>query len=243
MKKYLLFCGLSLVTSSAFSAKTAPGSENTLTSAIQVLNLPGENRRMLVQVSGERHYDQFVTLAFDESRPMSLRWRALMAAADARGKGATSDLVRASKSAHWYMRNASLVGLKEISSPEAEKVALQLVGDKALVVRSAAIEVLKDNASTEVRERLWQELNKDYNFKKKQSLWVRHQIVQALAAKPLDKERVQFATLLQDPDGLVQVSSIRGLERLTGVKLGDDKLSSGQLVSQWREYMKKETFY
>ncbi len=243
MKKHLVVFGLSLVSSNVFAIPSSTGSTPTasaLSAAIEVLNLPGENRRLLAQVSGDRHYKQFIALAFDESRSMALRWKALMSAADARGKGSTVDILKAAKSHQWYMRNAALVALQEVNQPEAEKLALELISDKALVVRSAAMDVLGHSSSFEARETLWSELDKDYNFKKKQSLWIRNQIVEALAKKPLDKERLQFTALLKDSDERVQMASIQGLEKLTGVRLGDGQATPKQLVSDWNEYMKKE---
>lgn len=240
MKKIILasvlFTGLS---SSVLAAGSQPSS-STLTSAIELLKLPGENRRMVVQVQGEKHYHNFVALAFNESQPMALRWKALMAAAEARGTKATSDLLKAGGASQWFMRNAALIALSEVNPEQGQRLAQKLIKDKALVVRSAAVGVLEKSASAEVRDLLWDELNQKYNFKNSESLWIRHQIVDVLAKKPVDREMRIFAQLLSDKDVRVQLPAVRGLERLTGVKLGDGKMTQVSLVGAWKDYLKKE---
>lgn len=231
----VLFAGLS---SSALAAGSK-SSTATLTSAMELLKLPGENRRMVVQVQGEKYYSQFSSLAFNEAQPMSVRWKALMAAAEARGSKATPDLIRAGNSSQWFMRNAALIALSEVNADEAQKLAQKLIKDKALVVRSAAVEVLEKSASPEVRDLLWDELNQKYNFKNTHSLWIRHQIVDALAKKPMDSELKVFAGLLSDTDSRVHLSAVRGLERLTGVRLNDKPMKQAALVDMWKDYIKR----
>ncbi|WP_374074214.1 HEAT repeat domain-containing protein [Bdellovibrio bacteriovorus] len=232
----VLFAGLS---SSAFAVGAKPSS-STLSSAMEVLKLPSENRRMVLQGQGDKHYQNFISVAFDEAKPMSLRWRALMAAAESRGDKATPDLLKAGAHKHWYMRNAALVALSEVNPSQGEKLAQKLLKDKALVVRSAAVGVLEKSSSAEVRDLLWEELNQGYNFKNAQSLWIRHQIVEVLAKKPLDRETKIFAQLLSDKDDRVQLPAIRGLEKLTGVKLGEGRMAQSALVGMWKDYVKKE---
>ncbi len=232
----IVFIGLC---SSASAVGSRPSS-STLTSALELLRLPGENRRSVVQMQGDKLYPRFIEIAFSESQPMSLRWRALMAAAESRGVKAIPDIAKAGSSGQWFMRNAALIAMSEVSSEEGQKLAQKLIKDKALVVRSAAVEVLEKSASPEVRELLWEELNQSYNFKNSQSLWIRHQIVGVLAKKPLDREMSTFAGLLSDKDVRVQLPAVRGLEKLTGVKLGEGPMKQSALVGLWRDYVKKE---
>ncbi|WP_413580858.1 HEAT repeat domain-containing protein [Bdellovibrio sp. HCB288] len=224
--------------SSVFAAKSVP-SPDALSSAMEVLNLPGENRRMAID-GNPKFYDSFISLAFSEKQPMNLRWKALMGAAESKKLEATANLLKAGSHDQWYMRNAALVALSEVNPIQAEKLAQKLIKDKALVVRSAAVEVLGKNMTAETRDLLWEELNKDYNFKNKQSLWVRHQIVEQLSKKPMDHELKSFAGLLTDNDDRVQLPAVRGLQKLTGVKLGENKLKQNELVSLWKDYVKKE---
>jgi len=232
-----LFAGFS---SSAAWAVGTPPSSSTLTSAIEVLKLPGENRRMVILGKGDQYYSNFISLAFNDAQPMSLRWRALMAAAEARGAKSTPDLLKAGENRQWYMRNAALVALSEVNPAQATKLAQKLLKDKALVVRAAAVGALEKSPTLEVRDLLWDELNQAYNFKNKQSLWIRYQIVGVLAQKPLDHEIKLFAGLLSDNDARVQLPAVRGLEKLTGVRLGEGRLKQSALVGLWKNYLKKE---
>ena len=138
------------------------------------------------------------------------------------------------------MRNAALVALKEVNPAQSQKLAQKLLKDKALVVRSAAVTVLEANITPEVRDLLWDELNQSYNFKGSQSLWIRHQIVEVLAKKPMHRELKIFADLLSDKDARVHVPAVAGLEKLTGVQLGESKMKQNELVGAWKDYLKKE---
>ncbi len=207
---------------------------------MEVLKLPAENRRVVIQNQGDQNYQNFISLAFNESQSMSIRWRAIMAAAEARGDKATPDLLKAGSHPIWYMRNAALVALAEVNPEQAGKLAQKLLKDKALVVRSAAVSALEKKLFHRCARSLWEELNQDYNFKNSQSLWIRHQIVEVLAKKPMDRELKVFAQLLIDKDKRVQLPAVRGLERLTGVRLGEGPMKQTALVSLWKDYIKKE---
>lgn len=209
-------------------------------STLEILRLPVENRRMAVLGKGEPYYSSFISVAFSDSQPMNLRWKALMAAAEASGAKSTEDLLKAGDHKQWYMRNAALVALMTVNPSQATKLAQKLLKDKALVVRAAAVETLDKNPSLEVRDLLWDELNQKYNFKNQHSLWIRYRIVETLASQPRDHELKLFVQLLSDKDTRVQMPAVRGLEKLTGVRLGEGQLSQAMLVSLWKDYVKKE---
>lgn len=238
-KKCLLSFAVVGFCSSAFGVANKPSSI-TLTSTMEVLKLPVENRKVVIHSHGSKHYKNFILVAFNEAQPMVLRWRALTAAAEARGSEATEDLLKAGSHKEWYMRNAALVALSEVNPSRGEQLARKLLKDKALVVRSAAVEALGKNLSAESRDLLWEELNQNYNFKNTESLWIRKQIAGALAKKPLNREAKLFVQLLSDKDPSVQIPAVLGLEKLTGVKLGKSETKDSALVGMWKDYLKKE---
>lgn len=240
MKKGLLFfIGVSLVAPQVIAVNKNIQQDFSKRSALEVLNLPSENRRQLAGVNSQR-YPQFLELAFDKQQSMSLRWKALMAASDAKGVLALKDILKAADSKEWFMRNAALVAVNSISVAEGEKLAQRLISDKALVVRSAAVQMLENSKDRDVRNTLWVELNKDYNFKKQQSLWIRPQIVKILAKSPKDFELKDFVRLLDDKDMQVQPAAVAGLEKLTGVKLGEGDVKPSKLVGMWKDYLKEQ---
>lgn len=207
---------------------------------MEILNLPAENRSQAVLAITEDMYKDFLDVAFSEKQAMRLRWRALMLAAENRRDKATPDLLKAAAHKQWFMRNAALVALAEVNEAEAQKLAKKLVKDKALVVRSAAVDILQKNVRPEVRDLLWEEMNQKYNFRNKESLWIRAQIVEVLAQKPADHELKIFGKLLFDKDSRVQTAAVAGMMKLTGIKLGEARASQEKVVSLWRDYARKE---
>lgn len=207
---------------------------------MEILNLPSENRSQALLSTTADMYKEFIAVAFAEDQSMRLRWRALMMAAEGRREKATPDLLKAGAHKQWFMRNAALVALAEVNQGEAQKLAKKLVKDKALVVRSAAVDVLQKSVRPEVRDLLWEEMSQKYNFRNKESLWIRSQILDAMAQRPVDHELKIFHKFLNDKDPRVQSAAVAGLEKLTGVKLGGSTTSREKLVLMWQDYARKE---
>ncbi|WP_413290692.1 HEAT repeat domain-containing protein [Bdellovibrio sp. HCB337] len=231
---------LALIPSAATFAAIPAGKPNLRPKVMEILNLPPENRSQAVLTTTEDMYKEFISVAFAEDQSMRLRWRALMLAAEGRREKATPDLLKAGAHKQWFMRNAALVALAEVNQGEAQKLAKKLLKDKALVVRSAAVDVLQKNPRPEVRDLLWEEMNQKYNYRNKESLWIRAQIVDAMAQTPADHELKIFNRLLNDKDTRVQAAAVGGMEKLTGVKLGDNNSTREKLVLLWKDYARKE---
>lgn len=204
---------------------------NGIGSVLEILKLPAQNRRMVLRGQDEKYYKPFLDIAFDSKNSMSLRWQAVMAAAEVGGKKSIPVLMKAVEHDLWYMRNAALVALNQVSPAEGQKIAQKLLKDPALVVRSAAVETLAENSTLEVRDLLWNELDQKYNFKGQQSLWIRHQIVEALAKNPEKYELELFARILSDKDERLHGPAVAGLEKITGLKLDSKSNTSSETKS------------
>jgi len=76
---------------SSFAAVLGDSSVNANT-AIELLKVPSEIRKTTILGKADRYYKPFVDIAFSNENAMSLRWRALMAAAEVNGVKATDDL-------------------------------------------------------------------------------------------------------------------------------------------------------
>jgi HEAT repeat protein len=211
--------------------------------AMDILQLPPQNRRMALMDLPADQFKKISEIAFSDSQPMRVRWAAVISLGEVNSSQSLPLLLKASQDKTWYMRNAALVALEENHPARAEVVAKKLLKDKALVVRSAAVEVLKKFPTAENRDLLWAELEEKYNYHRGQSLWIRSQIVAQLAQKPQDHEMSIFAKLLKDKDQRVHLASIRGLEKLTGVRLGDEQTSLQKKLSLWQDYLKKEGIF
>lgn len=239
MKRILLTATLSLIPALTVQA-AIPSKAALRPKVMEILNLPPENRSQAVVAITEDLYKEFISVAFADNHTMRLRWRALMLAAESRREKATADLLKAAIHKQWFMRNAALVALAEVNQTEAQKLAKKLIKDKALVVRSAAVEVLQKSTLPEVRDLLWEEMGQKYNFRHQESLWIRSQIVEALAQKPVDHELRIFTKFLGDKDARVQSAAVGGMEKLTGVKLGSPKDNRQKLVLLWQDYSRKD---
>lgn len=170
-------------------------------------------------------------IAADSRQVMQSRWSSLLKAAQlAQTSEQVLQVQKFSKDELWYMRNASLVALQTVNKKVAEQTAQKLIKDKALVVRSAAVDVLADNMSEQNKIILRSELNQPYNFNKKSSLWIRAQIVEKLKARAEQSDRDFFVKSLYDSDVQIALQSAQALEKITGLRA-----EKGPLVERWKE--------
>ncbi len=162
--------------------------------AEEILTMPEKNRYMVAEKKADELFPALVTLSQSEKKAMPVRWKALTLAAYLKKEKYLPELEKALKSKEWFMRNAGLVAIYSFDKKRAQSVAKDLIKDKALVVRSAAIEVLgnQPELAPETRDLFWEEMSASYNFRQKQGLWVREQILEKLAANPEKKEMPLF---------------------------------------------------
>lgn len=202
----------------------------------EILSMPEKNRYILAEKKTDELYPQLLELASNTKKNLGVRWKSLTLAAHLKKQSAAKAIRPYLNSNEWYMRNAALVALQEISQAESQKAAMQLLDDKALVVRSAAVDALGSDLSAEMRDRLWEELRASYNFRKKESLWVRGQIASKLALSPEKEELSQFVAMLKENDSRLHAPSIVALEKITGQIKGSAKASTDQRRNLWLKW-------
>ena len=176
------------------------------------------------------------SIAFDNSLTVKTRWRALMSLAVSQEERSLVYLENAVKSKDWFMRDAGLMAMGQIAPKRALYWARRLIHDPALVVRTTAVLVFKDRGQINDIDLLWRELNNKINFKKGQSLWIRHHIVTALAHLSSPGDVPKFIPLLDDSDHRVRNASITALETLTGQKPQYQSQDMTQKVAHWKNY-------
>lgn len=161
-------------------------------------------------------YSNFKKTAFSDQADMKQRWKALVELSKIPHKDRQKDLLKASKSQVWFMRNAALLAINEINKVEGRKVAIQLLDDPSLVVRSAAVDVLAKHiqSSPEVRQVLWKEFQDKQNIVKNRSLWIRPQILKHLAEAPITTEAEQFAGLASHSDNEIREIAGSALKKI-----------------------------
>ncbi len=253
MKKILSMLLLSQMSSYSFAAvsqKKVDAVKNTATEVVaptlatqftkaqvdtlnEVLSLPEANRVMMAH---EKYYsikDILPFCAFDKKQAMVTRWKCLSLHVLNKKAESRAEVVKALESPEWFMKNSGLLAMESIDAKAAATYAEKLIKDKALVVRSASLQILANHLSFERRELLWNELEKDYNFRNKQSLWIRSEILGVLSAAPEKVELPKFLKALSDGDKKLHLTSIAALEKMTSLKLQDKKLPKRDQWLAW----------
>lgn len=187
-----------------------------------------------VQSENEQNFSTYVARAKNQALPMSQRWDALIKAAESADGRQIKQVLEFAKSKDWYMRNALLVALDKMGTDLVYDNAKFLISDKALVVRSAAVDILSRLDSHDVRDLLAKEMNRKHNFVGKKSLWIRAQIMQNLIKKPNQSEREYFSKLLFDQDPEISNMSISALERISQIHFDGDKR-----LESWKKHAKE----
>jgi HEAT repeat protein len=172
-------------------------------------------------------------IAFNSESDLQVRWRSLVLAARLLGGEMRSDIALAAKSNEWFMRSAAMMAASEISSEEAAMLARKMVYDKALVVRSAAVDILGATGEATDRSLLWNIIRDPINVRKGQSLWIRSQALQLLAKNPQKKEMANFIALLKDNDLELQAISIQALEKASDFQFGSTQESIEEHRKRW----------
>lgn len=209
--------------------------------AEEILTLPEKNRYLVAEKKSDELYPVLIEFSKSEKKSMQTRWKALTLAVHLVGEKSLPEVEQALKAPEWFMRNAGLVALQSIDPEKAKARAKGLMKDKALVVRSAAVEVIGNDLDTSTRDLFWDELEASYNFRQKQGLWVRGQILEKLAAHPEKKEIPLFVKALKDKDLKLHSSAIAALERTTQVKLGKSHEGLSEKRQMWIQWVRSHS--
>lgn len=230
---------VSLSTSLQVQAAPTPLASDKYLNVKEALSLPMENRASALRAQGQKGESALAALMFDEKASMDLRWKAITAAGLLKGNTLKPQLKKAMVAKEWFVRNAALVALETMDPAEAKRFAKKLLDDKALVVRSAAVETLSrldDRTATSI---LWKKLSAKENFRGSQSLWIRKQITQALAQLDKSESQGRFIGLLEDGDEGVQEAAVKALEFRTGQRLGGEKEPVKFKRAYWQQWWKE----
>ncbi len=209
--------------------------------ALEVLAMPEQNRIQIASEKSGEMYPALIRISQSETEVMQTRWKALTLAAQLNPQRALPELEKQLKSPQWFMRNAALIAMQTQAPKLAQKAALELIKDKALVVRSAAVEVLSPDLDSAARDLLWDEMEAKYNFRKEQSLWIREQILAKLAQFPQSREASFFYKALREKNSKIHAPAILALENLNQKKLGKVGFKTAQKRELWLQWAKTHT--
>jgi HEAT repeat protein len=224
----------------ALSAQAAlpPQSTHALEEAYDVLSMPDGNQKQVAQGKADVLYPALIRISRSSTESMQTRWRALTLASSLKSQEVLPELEQALSAPEWFMRNAALVSLEQYHPKRAQTAAQALLKDKALVVRSAAVQVLGKKMDDKTRDLFWEQLASAQNFRRKQSLWIRGQMLSLLAESPQSRETGLFAKALNDDDVKIQAPAIAALEKLTQKVLGTHKTALSEKRALWVQWAK-----
>ncbi len=220
----LVFAFVMLTSYSAFAAvprSLSPASSNKYTLVREALKLPLENRIQALRSQGPQAASTLNTLIFDRAQPLEVRWRSLTVLPHLNQRLGATAVEKALESDEWYLRNAATLALPSLPRSQAVDLSAKLLSDPALVVRTAAAQNLLKLNAREKEWLLWEKLSATENFRNGESLWIRRHLARALAEMAKSGSEQKFVSMLRDRDNRLHPFAIKGLERLTGRKVGN----------------------
>ncbi len=187
---------------------------------IALLMQPMEQRLPEFRREPQKSYSFLLKTAFDQTKSIQLRWRAVTTMGRLDPVQFKPTLERALKSREWFMRNSALIAILNQPREFALMWSMKLVKDPSLMVRTQAVRNLVGLNAHEAEDLLWQQLWDKRNFHKNESLWVRAHMAEALARLSAGPGRARkFQRLIMDPDDRLHRWAVMGLEKSTGLKL------------------------
>jgi len=137
-----------------------------------------------------------------------------------------------------------LIAMEILDPKEGVRRAGLLLNDPSLIVRTAAVNMIKKHKAGQYKFHLLQKLNAPDSFHNNRSLWIRHHIVSALADFCEPGEEKMFISFLQDPDERLQSAAITALEKITGktFRYSDEKkevmakIQTQKWISWWSDF-------
>ncbi|MBK9294415.1 MAG: hypothetical protein IPM57_08210 [Oligoflexia bacterium] len=228
---------ISLIIFSLFSHASIDSKEFDLE---KVLAQKSVEKFSLIKKQGSSVYTDLKKIAFDEKKRLSIRWQAFMAMAKTAEKESLPEVEKAFNHQDWFLRSAALQVILILDPKKANDYSVKALKDSALVVRAQAVRNLKVLKNQNAEELLWQELYSKNNYHKNQSLWIRRYIVEALAEVATKSSEEKFIKILDDSDASLFKPAIKGLEKITGQKLGDVTLPPVYKRQLWKKWFEEK---
>ena len=227
-------------------ASLATSTQKEKTNIKLILALPLENRKQALSHYGPQAFFVLKSLLVDKKESVPVRWKALTSLARLFPNKSRPLVQKALRSSSWFLQNAGLIAMEIIDPQKAVMWAGYFLDSPALVVRTAAVDMIKKHRARQYKARLLEKLNATDSFYKKKSLWIRSHIVSALSVFPVPGEEPLFISFLQDPDERLHIHAILALEKLTGKtfrpnKEGVELLAQAQ-KQKWMDWWAKSSY-
>lgn len=181
--------------------------------------------------------DQLKT-ALNTKASMSQRWVAVIQSFAVATEQELKQLSQLFEHKDWFIRNASLLAMEKKDKLKVEQYAIKAVKDRALVVRSAAAEILIKLDNEQTLKTIQEEINQPYNYRGQQSLWIRNQMMGYLLTRTDKINRDFFVQGLFDKDSQIAELSMQALEKKTDYIIDEKDLK--KKLSIWKDYVKEQ---
>ena len=193
----------------------APMKDKNFDGVKMALQLPLENRIRALKLQGPQYFQRLKEIASSDSETMEVRWRAITAMGRMQPTASRPILDEFLQSDKWFLRNAAAVVLHYGERKWAVDWAKKLLNDKALVVRTGAVEALKKMNAIEAEQNLWSALYAEENFKGGKSLWIRKHIAETLSGFAHSGQQRAFVKILQDRDKRLHPFALKALTKIS----------------------------
>ena len=190
--------------------------QKTIKRVQEILYLPRASRQNLLNKKPRFYFHYLEAIFTSQASNDELKWRALMSMTRVYPEKTRPHILKSLKSNNWLFQNAGLTALNIIEPEKALVFAAAFIkSSPSLVLKTAAVELIRKRKARRYKPLLWRELNSKAYFRKGKSLWIRQTIAKTLfeLSDPSDKQK--FLALTKDEDPGVQTLALRAWEKLS----------------------------
>lgn len=200
-----------------------------------ILQMPFDNRQLLLS-EHSMSSSLLEEIVLDSKEHYEVRWDAMTALAHFYPEKAAIFIDNSIHHKEWFIRNNALLALEKISPERAHKAAKILLEDRAMVVRAAAVRVIKNLSFKDLKTNLWEEFFHPRNKRKDQSLWIRDDLIETLVyfTEPGDEDI--WIRVLKKEDTRFYMKAIQALEKITGLSFGQKNESLDYKRFYWMNW-------
>ena len=177
-----------------------------------------------------------------EAEKDELRWASLFGVARFAGKRSYGLLKKYAEHKSWLMRDASLRVMAALGAQELRPTVERALKDKALVVRTTAVDVIGHMKLKASAPLLVEALFDPANYRKDHPLWIHGHILQVLREFKYEAAMPRLVELLEaKKDSKLRAQVVATLETITGRDFGDKPVS--EQVYLWKRHaLSEKTF-
>lgn len=171
----------------------------------------------LSQKHGNAAFHAAQKIANADTTPDAMRWRCLFGAARVAGKNALPWLDQMAHHKHWLIRDASLKAMAALGATESKESLERALKDKALVVRTTAVDAIGHLTLRASGPVLVEALFDPINYRGEKALWIHKHIlftIEKLQYREASPRLVELLETRKDPE--LRSHLIVALEKLNG---------------------------